>query len=93
MLWALLGVVAMGLVLGSRFRISALLPATTATVIANVAIRLAAGSPTVRIIVSTVLLVLALESAYLAGLLLARGRSKAGARSKLRGLVLPTICC
>lgn len=69
MMWALMGVVVVGLLVGVWFRVPALLVAAAATVAGNLVVGLFGGVSYDSILLSTLALLFALQGAYLIGLL------------------------
>ena len=71
MYWSLATVSALGLLIGLRFRVSALIAATAATLVACTLAFVSDGNVGRPDLVSILFLVLALQFSYLAGLFLA----------------------
>jgi hypothetical protein len=68
-MWSVMVVVLLGLLVGACFRVPALLVATTATIAGNIIVGLFGGVPYDSVLLSTLGLLLALQGAYLFGLL------------------------
>jgi hypothetical protein len=68
-MWAVMGVVVLGLLVGVCFRVPALLVAAAATVAGNIVVGLFGDVSHDSVLLSTLGLLLALQGAYLIGLL------------------------
>jgi hypothetical protein len=85
-LWCYAAASAIGVLLGTRYRIPALVLATWLVVLAAFGTGLAIGSPAGRNVMATLAAVLALQIGYIAGVLLTYIMSKTDLRRFPRGV-------